>query len=112
MNSEIDFKADINAIEAKIRLHGISNPVYSAELETQFRLTDRQLRAVVYKLRQEKKPIGSNSTGYYWAHSRAEIEPYVLHIRAQMNSLQENLDNVLAPFSGNNAVQEQYGLNL
>lgn len=60
-------------ILAKIKLHGINNPIFSSILEEEFKITGSELREIIHNLRLSGEPIASNSLGYYYAKDYTEI---------------------------------------
>jgi len=68
---------------------GAGRAVHSRELEQLFSIDGRSLRRCISELRQEGKPICSDSTGYYYAEKQDDIN----HTIARLNKLVTRIAN-------------------
>ncbi len=68
---------------------GAGRAVHSRELEQLFSIDGRALRRCISALRQEGRPICSDSSGYYYAEKQADINRTV----ARLNKLLTRVSN-------------------
>jgi len=66
-----------------IRKHTAEAPILSKDLERIYRITGPQVRQIVRYYRLQRNPIGSGPKGYYYARTRAELEPALNNLRSR-----------------------------
>ena len=64
-----------------------SFPILSPELESHFKLSGSEIRAIVSHLRCLDEPIGSSGKGYFWATTPAELNTSIQHLEGRANRL-------------------------
>lgn len=72
-----------------LKEHGITHPILSSQLTQQTGVSGVGIRAIVSEARREGTPIGSDDTGYFWAHNAGELESTLTHILGRRNALNE-----------------------
>lgn len=74
-------------ILSEIKRHSHKAPVTSRDLERKFQISGAQIRQTVNDLRTKGYPIGSDKRGYYYCHSRSELQPTLNHLKHRAKSL-------------------------
>jgi len=75
---------------ARIKLHGITDPILSKEIEQDFNIDGNKIRDIVREARRKGIMIastGGSRRGYFLAKSRMELQPTIDDIRGRGNSL-------------------------
>ena len=74
-------------ILSTLKQHGYDNPVASKYLEEATNLPGPAIRSAIRELRNSGEPIGSDDRGYYYCHSREELQRTIDHLRSRVESL-------------------------
>lgn len=75
-------------IELKAR-HPIGEELSASRLKRWKGLSGTEVRAMVHRLRVNGKPIGSNSKGYFFAHTSEELKTTYKHLEQRISSIEE-----------------------
>lgn len=59
---------------ARIKLHSMQNKIKSSVIENEYQIRGDGLRDIIHTLRMAGEPIGSDSTGYWYASCYGEIQ--------------------------------------
>lgn len=78
----------------RVRQFKLSNPILSSELELEFNIPGFKVREMINELRQEKYPIGSNRSGYYWANTYQELLPTIEDLQSRIKGIKKALDGL------------------
>lgn len=71
--------------------HGVSDPVYSANIEKALALTGPEIRAGISYLRTLHMPIGSGRNGYFWADNSTELDKTASHLTGRLKRINDTL---------------------
>ncbi|HRE42312.1 MAG TPA: hypothetical protein PLG90_13380 [Ignavibacteria bacterium] len=74
-------------ILARIMERKEHNPVYSAELEKEFKISGSEIRKIIRAFRRDGIPVANSKTGYYYARNFKEIEPTIVDLEKRTLSM-------------------------
>ena len=74
-----------------ISLYGADSPLKSYVIEERFYITGPELRAVIRHLRRLGYPLGSSSKGYYYIHTKDELDKTIEHLEQRKNSIERTI---------------------
>lgn len=76
---------------AKLKLASKSDPVYSAKLEIDLKLSGVQVRDMIRELRRSGVPVANSKQGYFIAESYEEIKETIIDLESRCNSMHETV---------------------
>ena len=77
-------------VQDLIEKHRKENPVLSRQIENTFGISGVNVREIVHYLRvNEKLPICSDSTGYFYARNREEASHTIKQLRSRIRQINE-----------------------
>ena len=62
----------------------IENPVRSRVIESQLKIGGAEVREIIGVLRDRGVPVGSGSSGYWWARDYSELESTLRHLESRI----------------------------
>ena len=76
------------------------NPVTARRITESVGVPGPVVRAIVHHLREIGHPIGSNSKGYWYAHSYDELGPTIMHLEQRIRSMRSVAGALRKSFGG------------
>lgn len=74
----------LRAIFEIIKKATILNPVRSRVIETELKIGGQTVRDYIGEMRNRKMPVGSGTSGYWWARDKAELESTIGHLESRI----------------------------
>ncbi|HCA41639.1 MAG TPA: hypothetical protein DEP28_00135 [Bacteroidetes bacterium] len=74
------------------------NPIYSVELEKEFKISGAILRNIIRGFRRDGIPVANCHTGYYYAKSFKEMESTITDLEKRAFSMLETVSKLKKNF--------------